>query len=246
MATRKRHDGRRADELREVKLTTGFVSTADGSCLIEMGGTRLLCTASFVEGVPHWRRESGKGWLTAEYGMLPGSTPQRKSRPILKPDGRSVEIQRIIGRVLRTVVDFDKLGANTIYLDCDVLQADGGTRTAAITGAQVALRQAVLAGAEAGLCPKSTLTSRLAAVSVAVVDGRVVLDPDYVEDSSADVDMNVAMTAGGKFVEIQGTGEGGGFDGEQLDRMLTAARRGIRKLLRLQREAAAASSGRRK
>ncbi|MGC9454806.1 MAG: ribonuclease PH [Phycisphaerae bacterium] len=246
MASGKRHDGRRADELRVVKLTPGFIDTADGSCLLEMGGTRVLCTACFVEGVPHWREASGEGWLTAEYAMLPASTPRRKARSILKPDGRGVEIQRIIGRVLRSVIDFRKLGANTIYLDCDVLQADGGTRTAAITGAQVALQQAVLAGAEAGICPKSTLIGRLAAVSVAVVDGRVVLDPDYAEDSSAEVDMNVAMTAGGKFVEVQGTGEGAGFDHEQLDRMLRLAARGIRKLLRLQRQATAAATQRRR
>lgn len=246
MAKRKRHDGRRADELRAVKLTAGFVKSADGSCLIETGGTRVLCTASFVAGVPKWREESGRGWLTAEYAMLPASTPRRKARAMLKPDSRGVEIQRIIGRVLRTVVDFDKLGCNTIYLDCDVLEADGGTRTAAITGAYVALQQAVQAATEAGRCPKSVLTGRLAAVSVAIVEGKAMLDPDYAEDSAAEVDMNVAMTAGGKFVEIQGTGERAGFDAEQLDTMLTLARRGIRKLLRMQREAVGKTPARKK
>ncbi len=219
-----------------MKLTPGFIATADGSCLTEIGGTRVLCTASLVEGVPDWRAASGKGWLTAEYGMLPASTPGRKPRPLLKPDSRCVEIQRIIGRVLRAVVDFDKLGANTIYLDCDVLEADGGTRTAAITGAQVALERALASADEAGLCPTATLAGRVTAVSVGVVDGRAVLDMDYREDSAAEADMNVAMTAAGRIVEIQGTGENGGFIDEQLDSMLRLARRGIRKLLQAQRE----------
>jgi ribonuclease PH len=237
MASDTRHDGRRVDELRPVKLTPGFLRAPDGSCLAEMGGTRVLCTASFVEGVPDWRQASGKGWLTAEYGMLPGSTPQRKARPLGRRDGRMVEIQRIIGRVLRTVVDFDKLGANTIYLDCDVLEADGGTRTAAVTGAQVALQQAVTAAAKAARCPAEALTGQVAGVSVGVVSGRYLLDLDYHEDASADVDMNVAMTAAGRFVEVQGTGECAGFGREQLDAMLALAERGIRRLLEIQREA---------
>ena len=236
MATWKRQDGRRADELRAVKLTPGFVATADGSCLVEIGGTRVICTASFADGVPDWRVASGLGWLTAEYGMLPGSTPQRRARPVGRPDGRMVEIQRIIGRVLRGVVDFDKLGAQTVYLDCDVLEADGGTRTAAITGAQVALHEAVRAGAEAGRCEPTALTGRVAAVSVGVVNGRCLLDLDYHEDASADVDMNVAMAAGGAFVEVQGTGEGAGFAHKQLEDLLDLAERGIRKLLQAQRE----------
>lgn len=226
-----------------MRLTPGFVGTADGSCLMEIGGTRVLCTASLVEGVPRWREASGLGWLTAEYAMLPAATGERRPRPLLKRDGRTVEIQRIIGRVLRNVVAFDKLGANTIYLDCDVLEADGGTRTAAITGAQVALEQAVASGAQRGRCPADVLTGQVAGVSVGIVQGRALLDPDYPEDAGAEVDMNVAMTAGGTFVEIQGTGEGAGFDREQLDALLRLAERGIRKLLRHQREVVAAPRG---
>jgi len=220
-----------------VKITPGFVGGADGSCLIELGGTRVICTASFVEGVPKWRRDSQLGWLTAEYGMLPASTRPRKRRPVAKQDGRSVEIQRIIGRVLRSVVRFDRLGQNTIYLDCDVLSADGGTRTASITGAWVALVRAVDAAADRGSCSRGVLTGTVAAASVGIVDGRAMLDLDYHEDADAEVDMNVAMTGAGKFVEIQGTGEGGPFGHDQLADMLNLAAKGIRKLIRLQRTA---------
>lgn len=197
----------------------------------------MICTASFTEGTPKWRTGSGLGWVTAEYGMLPASTGSRKSRPIGKADGRSVEIQRIIGRVLRSVVRFDKLGENTIHLDCDVLEADGGTRTAAITGAYVALALAVDKGFRAGLCKRGTLAGAVAAVSVGVVDGRVLTDLDYAEDSTAEVDMNIAMTNARKYVEIQGSSESKPFDAAQLDAMLNMARRGIGKLLGLQREA---------
>ncbi len=231
-----RHDGRRADQLRKLKLTPGFVGKADGSCLVEMGGTRVICTATFVEGVPAWRADSGVGWVTAEYGMLPASTGSRKPRPIPRPDGRSVEIQRIIGRVLRSVVRFSQLGENTVFLDCDVLEADGGTRAAAINGAYVALAGAIAAAATEGKCDKAALSGAVAAVSVGVVAGRGVLDLDYSEDSLAEVDMNVAMTAGGKYVEVQGSAERGGFDAKQLDKMLTLARRGIRKILTVQRQ----------
>ena len=237
MARWTRQDGRRADELRPVRITPGFVKSADGSCLIEVGDTRVICTASRVEGVPAWREEQGLGWVTAEYGMLPASTGRRKSRPALKPDSRGVEIQRLIGRVLRNVVRFDRLGLNTICLDCDVLEADGGTRTAAITGAWVALALALDRGAADDWCSPAALKSAVAAVSVGILDGRPALDLDYREDSSADVDMNVAMTRGGKYVEIQGTGESAPFDGQQLEKMLALARRGIRKLLRAQKEA---------
>jgi ribonuclease PH len=233
----RRADGRRADELRPLRLRPGFLASADGSCLIELGGTRVLCTASLVPGVPAWREASGLGWLTAEYAMLPASTGRRKPRPLGRPDGRGVEIQRLIGRVLRGVVRFDRLGANTVYLDCDVLEADGGTRTAAITAAQVALEQAAGRAAAAGACRSGAVRGAVAAVSVGLLDGRVLLDLNHAEDAAADVDMNVAMTRGGRFVEVQATAEGAAFDEEQLGRLLRLARRGIRRLLRAQRQA---------
>lgn len=220
-----------------MKITPGFVRSADGSCLMEIGRTRIICTASLVEGVPKWRAGSGEGWVTAEYAMLPASTGARKPRAIFRPDSRSVEIQRLIGRVLRSVVRFNRLGENTIYLDCDVLEADGGTRTAAITGAYVALARAVERGVRLGLCRAGAVRAVVAAVSVGIVDGTAVLDLDYREDSAADVDMNVAMTSGGKFVEVQAASEGSPFDRQQLERMLHLAGRGIRKLIRLQKQA---------
>jgi len=236
MSKPSRNANRPAGELRPVKITPNFVRSADGSCLIEMGRTRVICTASFAAGVPAWRTGSGQGWVTAEYGMLPASTGRRKARPTGKPDSRGTEIQRIIGRVLRSVVRFDKLGENTIHLDCDVLEADGGTRTAAITGAYVALALAVRKAAAADLCRPNVLKGAVAAVSVGIVDGKALLDLDYNEDSAAEVDMNVAMTRSGRFVEIQGSSEKAPFDTDQLDRMLRLARRGIRKLLQSQRE----------
>ena len=223
--------------MRAVRITPGFVSSADGSCLIETGRTRVICTASFVPGVPTWRQGRGLGWVTAEYGMLPASTGRRKGRPVLKQDGRSVEIQRVIGRVLRSVVRFGRLGENTIYLDCDVLEADGGTRTAAISGAYVALGLAVAAGAERDLCSPRTLSGAVAAVSVGIIDQTPVLDLDYHEDAAAEVDMNVAMTSGGKFIELQGTAERTAFSMAQLEAMLALAKRGIRKLMASQRDA---------
>ncbi len=236
MAKIKRHDGRAPSQLRTVKITPGFVRSADGSCLMEMGGTRVICTASFVEGVPKWRENTGLGWVTAEYAMLPASTGARKRRSVGKPDSRGVEIERLIGRVLRSVVRFAALGENTIYLDCDVLEADGGTRTASITGAYVALALAVKKAAAAGLCRPSALKGAVAAVSVGIVEGVAVLDLDYVEDSAADVDMNIALTSGGKFVELQGTSEQKPFDSSDLSKMLSLARRGINKLLKEQRK----------
>ena len=237
MAATRRHDGRRAGELRPVAITPGFVGSADGSCLIELGGTRVICTASITPGVPRWRARQGLGWVTAEYGMLPASTGQRKPRPASRPDGRSVEIQRLIGRVLRAVVGFDRLGENTVYLDCDVLEADGGTRTAGVTGAYVALSLAAARGAEKGLFQVGAVRGAVAAISVGIVDGRAAVDLDYHEDVAAEVDMNVAMTGGGKYVELQGTGEGRPFDADQLEAMLRLARRGIRQLLKIQRQA---------
>ena len=220
-----------------MRITPGFVSTADGSCLIEIGRTRVICTASFTPGVPRWRQDSGLGWVTAEYGMLPASTGRRKSRPGLKQDGRSVEIQRLIGRVLRSVVRFGMLGQNTVYLDCDVLEADGGTRTAAITGAYVALALAIASGADKGLCSPKTLNGAVAGISAGILDGAAVLDLDYEEDSAADVDMNVAMTSGSKFIEVQGTAEGSAFTMDELNAMLALAKKGIRKLITAQRKA---------
>jgi ribonuclease PH len=202
-----------------------------------MGRTRVICTASFVEGVPKWRTGSGLGWLTAEYGMLPASTGARKERRGLSPDGRAMEIQRIIGRVLRNVVRFERLGENTIHLDCDVLEADGGTRTAAITGSYVALARAVAKAQAAGVCERGVLKGAVAAVSVRIVDGRALLDLDYAEDASAEVDMNVAMTSEGQFAEVQCSSERAGFDEAKLRHLLALARRGIRKLLALQRRA---------
>lgn len=218
-------------------MIPGFVHKADGSCLIEIGGTRVICTASLAPGVPEWRQASGHGWMTAEYGMLPASTGSRKARSLLKPDGRGVEIQRLIGRVLRSAVKLEDLGPNTLYLDCDVLEADGGTRVAAITGSYVALAQAIAKGSKKGRCKNSALAAQVAAISVGIVQGRCVLDLDYVEDSAADVDMNVAMTGSGKFIEVQGSSERSPFDVKQLEEMIRLAKRGIGQLLRLQRAA---------
>lgn len=237
MPLSRRHDGRRTDQLRPLNIQPGFVRKADGSCLIEVGGTRVICTASFTAGVPAWMEGKGTGWLTAEYGMLPASTGGRKGRPIAKPDGRSVEIQRLIGRVLRRSVRTERLGENTVYLDCDVLEADGGTRTAAITGAYVALALALQKAAAAGKCSADALGPSVAAVSVGIVGGQCLLDLDYSEDSAADVDMNVAMTADGEFVEVQASAERAAFNARQLEHMLDLARRGIAKLRSAQRRA---------
>lgn len=232
----KRPDGRRADALRPTSIALDFVRSAAGSCLIEMGGTRVICTASIEKGVPPWRADTGQGWVTAEYGMLPASTGGRKRRPGLKPDSRGMEIQRLIGRVLRSVVRFDRLGEHTITLDCDVLEADGGTRTASITGAYVALARAVQAGQADGRFARGVLLGSVAGVSVGIVEGKPLLDLCYTEDSTAEVDMNVAMTSRGKFVELQGTSEREPFSEEQLQAMLTLAKRGIRQLAQLQRD----------
>ncbi len=232
-----RPDGRRADALRPVVITPDFVRSAAGSCLIEMGNTRVICTACIEEDVPPWLAGSGKGWVTAEYGMLPASTNTRKKRPGIKPDSRGLEIQRFIGRVLRGAVHLDRLGERTITLDCDVLQADGGTRTASITGAYVALARAIRAGQEKGVFPRGVLREPVAAISVGMVAGRAVLDLCYAEDVSADVDLNVAMTRRGKFVELQGTSEGEPFAEKDLQAMLHLAKAGMRKLFRAQQKA---------
>ncbi len=236
MASIERHDGRKANELRKVTIHPGFVRAADGSCLFEMGATRVICTASADEGVPRWRMGSGLGWLTAEYAMLPASTGRRRERKI---DSRATEIRRLIGRVLRSAVRMEKLGDHTITLDCDVLEADGGTRTAAITGGYVALALCIRKLAAEQRLPETALTKPIAAVSVGIFEDHPVLDLDYHEDARAGVDMNVAMTAAGKFLEIQGSAEGVAFDAAQLEAMLSLARRGIRKLHGAQRDAIA-------
>jgi len=241
-----RHDGRRRDEIRPAAIEVDFIPNADGSCLIALGRTRVICTATIAPGVPAWLEGKGRGWVTAEYGMLPASTGTRKRRPIGRPDGRSTEIQRIIGRVLRGAVRMDRLGDNTIHLDCDVIAADGGTRTAAITGAQVALARALAAAEKSRKVSPGAIATRVAAVSVGIVGGECMVDLDYQEDSAAQVDMNVAVTATGRYVEIQASAESGTFTRAQLDKMLQLARRGCRRLAGIQDEAIAIVRRRRK
>jgi ribonuclease PH len=235
-----RHDGRAPDELRPLTITPGFMSSATGSALIEAGGTRVICTASAVEDVPRWMAGGGRGWVTAEYGMLPASTGDRKQRDVSKgrPDGRTVEIQRLIGRSIRGVVDFEALGERTIYIDCDVLEADGGTRCASITGGFVALKLALDRLVEEGKLKTVPLTQSVAAVSCGVVDGRALLDLNYVEDSSAEVDANVVMTGDGGLVEVQATAERTPLSRASLDELLALAAAGIDQLRAAQDEAA--------
>jgi ribonuclease PH len=227
-----RHDGRAADQLRDVLITIGFMPYAEGSCLIEMGDTKVICTATIEESVPRWMVGRGSGWVTAEYGMMPRSSPQRIQREANKgrPSGRTQEIQRLIGRSLRAVTDMAGLGERTVWLDCDVLRADGGTRTAAITGAFVALAQASGWMHEREMITSWPMVDSVAAISVGIVDGRPCLDLNYVEDSTAGVDMNVVMTGSGKLVEVQGTAEHGVFDRSELDDLLDLAMKGITEL----------------
>jgi ribonuclease PH len=233
-----RADGRRADELRPLRLLRRFTRTAPGSVLVSSGGTRVLCTASIEPGVPAWLEGKGQGWLTAEYSMLPGSTRPRKRRDRDRLDGRTTEIQRLIGRSLRAVVDLAALGERTITLDCDVLEADGGTRTASINGALVALADALAAARrELADLRRPVLHDTVAAVSVGLVGGKAVLDLDYHEDVAAEVDMNVVMTGRGQYIEVQGTGEHGTFDDAQLGSLLALARRGISTITGQQRRA---------
>jgi ribonuclease PH len=242
-----RPDGRAVDQLREVRITRGWLDHAEGSVLVEFGRTRVLCAASFTAGVPRWRKGSGQGWVTAEYAMLPRATNTRSERESVKGriGGRTHEISRLVGRSLRAVVDTKALGENTVVLDCDVLQADGGTRTAAITGAYVALVDAVERARGAGLVGKKAqpLTGSVAAVSVGIVGGRPVLDLCYDEDVSAGTDMNVVMTGDGRFVEVQGTAEGQAFDRALLDQLLDLATVGCGALTDLQRQALQAPLG---
>ena len=228
-----RTDGRQPDELRGVTITPGFMPYAEGSCLIEMGETKVICTASVEEGVPRWLRGQGMGWVTAEYSMLPRATTERSGRDVNRGrvGGRTQEIQRLIGRSLRAVTDLEKLGEWSITVDCDVLRADGGTRTASITGGYVALRQAVTWMLGEGRVADDPIHTEVAAISVGILDQVPTLDLKYDEDSSADVDMNVVMTGTGHFVEVQGTAEGRIFDRKQLDEMLELAAKGITELL---------------
>ncbi|CAG7572572.1 ribonuclease PH [Barrientosiimonas humi] len=238
-----RHDGRAPDQLREVRFTRNWLDHAEGSVLVEFGRTRVLVAASFTEGVPRWLKGQGKGWVTSEYEMLPRSTNTRSDREARKGKvgGRTHEISRLIGRSLRAVIDTTALGENTIVVDCDVLQADGGTRTASITGAYVALADAIEDARGRGLIRKDAqpLTGSVAAVSVGMIDGRPVLDLDYPEDSTAGTDMNVVMTGEGQFVEVQGTAEGEAFDRAELDGLLDIATAGIAELTKLQQAALA-------
>jgi ribonuclease PH len=236
--------GRASDELRPVSIEPGFVRTATGSALISCGETRVICTASVQESVPRWMQGSRRGWVTAEYGMLPASTGERKQRDSSRgrPDGRTVEIQRLIGRALRCVVDFQALGERTIYIDCDVLQADGGTRCASITGGMVALALATEALLRDGLIERSPLTGSLAAVSCGIVGGVPLLDLDYAEDSSAEVDANVVMTGSGGLVEVQATAERTPLSRAHLDDLLVLAASGIERLRRAQQAAVADAS----
>jgi len=239
MTTFIRTGGRTADQLRPVRITRGFTIHAEGSVLIEFGQTRVLCTASVEEKVPPHKRGSGEGWVTAEYGMLPRATNTRGDREAArgKQSGRTQEIQRLIGRSLRAVVDTALLGPRSIQIDCDVLQADGGTRTASITGAFVALHDAVTWLQKKNLLAKNPLRDFVAAVSVGIHGGAPVLDLDYAEDSASGTDMNVVMTGSGKFVEVQGTAEGEAFSRRELDALLDLAGRGIAELVGLQKKA---------
>jgi ribonuclease PH len=239
-----RNDGRAPGELREVVITPGFVRTASGSCLIEAGGTRVICTATVAEDVPRWMAGQGRGWATAEYGMLPASTGERKPRDVAKgrADGRTVEIQRLIGRSLRGVIDFKALGERTVWVDCDVLEADGGTRCAAITGGYVALELALRGLVSEGKLERVPLSQSVAAVSCGIVAGRALLDLDYSEDSTAEVDANVVMTGDGGLVEVQATAERTPLSRASLDDLLALAAAGIERLRAAQELAVGAAT----
>ncbi len=234
-----RPDGRAADELRPIKLTRGFMKYAEGSCLVEFGDTKVICTATVEDRVPPFLKGSGQGWVTAEYGMMPRSCRERTPRDTKGPGGRTVEIQRLVGRSLRSVTDLASLGERTILLDCDVMQADGGTRTASVTGAFVALAEAAQWMVKERLLRKLPFSDLVAAVSVGIVMGEDVLDLCYDEDRYAAVDMNVVMTDKGRFIEVQGTAEGAPFDRARLNRLLDLAAGGVRQIVQIQREALA-------
>jgi ribonuclease PH len=238
-----RADGRNNDDLREIKIERSWSDHAEGSALISFGGTKVLCTASFTAGVPRWKVGKGEGWVTAEYSMLPRATHTRSDREAVKGKigGRTHEISRLIGRSLRAIVDVKALGENTIVIDCDVLQADGGTRTASITGAYIALADAIAWGKANGHIPAkaNVLSDSVAAISVGIIDGQPQLDLAYVEDVRAETDMNVVVTGAGKFVEVQGTAEGAPFDRDELNALLDLALKGCRDLTEIQKAALA-------
>ena len=233
-----RTDGRKPKQLRPLRITPNYIKTADGSVLIEMGDTKVICTAKLEERVPPFLRNSGKGWITAEYGMLPGSSQARIGRESSrgKVGGRTHEIQRLIGRSLRAITDLRGLGERTVWIDCDVIQADGGTRTASITGAYVALGEAVRSWQKRAVIARDPIKDSVAAVSIGIVDGAVLLDLCYEEDSKADVDMNFVMTGSGKFIEVQGTAESVPFTKKQMDNMAQTAQQAIKELLKAQKQ----------
>jgi ribonuclease PH len=238
-ASTARPSQRQTDQLREIKITRNYTKHAEGSVLVEFGDTKVICTASVEENIPRFLKGSGRGWVTAEYGMLPRSTGSRMDREAArgKQSGRTQEIQRLIGRSLRAAVDMNLLGENTIKIDCDVIQADGGTRTASITGGCVALADAINAMLERGIIKSSPLKQMIASVSVGIYKGEPVLDLDYPEDSSADTDMNVVMTEAGKFIEVQGTAEDGAYSFDELQAMIRLAEKGIAELVSFQKQA---------
>ncbi len=231
-----RNDGRALNQLREIKITTHYVKHAEGSCLVEFGDTRVICTATIEEAVPPFLRNTGTGWITAEYGMLPRSCTTRIKREKARTSGRTLEIQRLIGRSLRSVIDLEKLGERTVKIDCDVIQADGGTRTASITGGYVALVLALLKIQDEVEKESLPLKDYVAAVSVGIFKNELMLDLNYEEDSNADMDMNVVMVGKGDLVEIQGTAEGKTFSKEEMNRLLDLASSGIQKLIAIQKE----------
>ena len=233
-----RLDGRKSNELRKLKITKNYIKYAEGSCLVELGNTKVITTASIEDGVPHFLRNSGNGWVTGEYGMIPRSCRSRVPREVSKgrPGGRTHEIQRLIGRSLRAVTDMTKLGERTIWLDCDVVQADGGTRCASITGSFVALALALDKMKKDGLIKKIPLSDYVAAISVGIINGETVLDLDYDEDSKGEVDMNVVMTGKGKFIEVQGTAEREPFKKEDLHKLTALAEKGIQEIMTVQKK----------
>ena len=235
----KRPSGRAADQLRPIRITRRYTKHAEGSVLVEFGDTQVICTVSVESGVPRFLKGKGQGWLTAEYGMLPRATGERTQREASrgKQGGRTLEIQRLIGRSLRAALDMSKLGENTLYVDCDVIQADGGTRTASITGAMIALVDALAVMKKRGALKGEPLKQMIAAVSVGMYQGEAVLDLDYPEDSAAETDLNVVMTSQGGFIEVQGTAEGEPFQPEQLNAMLLLARQGLQQLFEAQQAA---------
>jgi ribonuclease PH len=234
-----RDDGRKISDLRKIKVTRNYMKFADGSCLIEMGSTKVICTASVEDGVPRFLRGKGKGWITAEYGMLPRSCKARVQRESSRGriGGRTHEIQRLIGRSMRSVADLGALGERTIWIDCDVIQADGGTRTASITGSFIALSDALRDMVKKNIIERIPLCDYVAAVSVGVIDGKAALDLNYEEDFKAEVDMNIVMTGSGKFIEVQGTAEGAPFASKELSSLIRLAKQGITKIISIQKKA---------